>query len=319
MSKLARVAVVRIEVTVKLGSRSATIRRVALESQSAGDERRGAGDGAAAPGTDGAFLGLSGDEVRAIRTGWLLGLAIVAMIMVFDILTRTHNPPGDSVGRAVVDEGSSAVVTAVMLALPVAITLWMRRRAPPGWGRALAYLAGAAVYPVLHVAGFVTIRKLVYETLLGGSYGFALPGDFLYEAAKDVPAFAFACGVFWLMLRWRLDTPQALSAPEAFDIRDGARLVRAPLAEILAVRSAGNYAEFVLADGRRPLMRSPLGALEARLAPLGFVRTHRSWLVNAGRVTGLRPEGSGDYAVELGAVEAPLSRRFPLALKTLRP
>ncbi|MET0274459.1 MAG: LytTR family DNA-binding domain-containing protein [Phenylobacterium sp.] len=321
MSKLARVAVVRIEVTVKLGSRSATIRRVAPESQSPGDERRAAGDGAAAPGTDGAFLGLSGEERRAMRVGWLLGLTIVAMIMVFDILTRTHNA-GDSLGRAVVDEASSALVTAVVLALPMAITLWIRRRRPTWWGRALVYLAGAAVYPVLHVSGFVAIRKLAYAALWGATYEFgSLPGEFLYESAKDVPAFAFACGVFWLILRWRLDAPQQAdgSGPLVIDIRDGARLVRAPLAEILAVRSAGNYAEFVLADGRRPLMRSPLSALEARLAAHGFVRTHRSWLVNAGRVTGLRPEGSGDYAVEIGTLEAPLSRRFPQALKTLRP
>ena len=107
--------------------------------------------------------------------------------------------------------------------------------------------------------------------------------------------------------------------PASLDIRDGARLVRALVAEILAVRSAGNYAEFLLADGRRPLMRTSLAEPEARLAPLGFVRTHRSWLVNAASVTGVKPEGSGDYAVEPGEVEAPLSRRFREALAILRP
>ncbi|MDB5457166.1 MAG: DNA-binding response regulator, partial [Caulobacter sp.] len=101
-------------------------------------------------------------------------------------------------------------------------------------------------------------------------------------------------------------------------IRDGARMVRAPVADILAVRAVGNYAEFVLADGRRPMTRSSLVALEGQLAGHGFLRTHRSWLVNPARVTGLRPEGSGDYAVELGAVQAPLSRRFPEALAALR-
>ncbi len=65
-------------------------------------------------------------------------------------------------------------------------------------------------------------------------------------------------------------------------------------------------------------MRSALSAVEADLADKGFVRTHRSWLVNAARVTGLKPEGSGDWTVELGALEAPLSRRFPDALARLR-
>ena len=65
-------------------------------------------------------------------------------------------------------------------------------------------------------------------------------------------------------------------------------------------------------------MRSPLSALEAELASHGFVRVHRSWLVNAMQMTGLKPEGSGDYSVELGALTVPLSRRFPEALAKLR-
>ena len=65
-------------------------------------------------------------------------------------------------------------------------------------------------------------------------------------------------------------------------------------------------------------MRSPLSALERELAPRGFLRTHRSWLVNAGQVTALKPEGSGDYAVELQSLTVPLSRRFPQSLAKLK-
>ena len=90
------------------------------------------------------------------------------------------------------------------------------------------------------------------------------------------------------------------------------------LSDILAITSAGNYVEFALADGRRLLMRSPLSALESDLSDRGFVRTHRSWLVNETAVTGLTPEGSGDYGVLLGSLTAPLSRRFPAALARLR-
>jgi len=61
-----------------------------------------------------------------------------------------------------------------------------------------------------------------------------------------------------------------------------------------------------------------LSAIERELGPCGFLRTHRSWLVNGGQVTGLRPEGSGDYAIELGDIVVPLSRRFPEALARLR-
>ena len=65
-------------------------------------------------------------------------------------------------------------------------------------------------------------------------------------------------------------------------------------------------------------MRRPLSAVESELGARGFVRTHRSWLVNETAVTGLHPEGSGDYDVRLGELNVPLSRRFPEALARLR-
>jgi DNA-binding LytR/AlgR family response regulator len=111
---------------------------------------------------------------------------------------------------------------------------------------------------------------------------------------------------------------KAPDSMRTFDIRDGARLTRVRLDEILAIESAGNYVEFLLQDGRRLLMRSPLSAIENELSSHDFLRTHRSWLVNARKVTALRPEGSGDYRVEVGTQSAPLSRRFPEALAKLK-
>jgi DNA-binding LytR/AlgR family response regulator len=92
-----------------------------------------------------------------------------------------------------------------------------------------------------------------------------------------------------------------------------------PVGEILAVQAARNYVEFVLEDGRRPLMRASIAQIEAALAPAGFVRTHRSWLVNAERVRALSAAGSGDFRLDLGGcLTAPLSRRYPAALARLR-
>jgi DNA-binding LytR/AlgR family response regulator len=89
--------------------------------------------------------------------------------------------------------------------------------------------------------------------------------------------------------------------------------------DIVATRSAGNYVEFHLADGRKPLMRTTLAGIEEQLKPHGFLRTHRSWLVNPLRVRGMTAAGSGDWTIELDSgVEALLSRRFPQALSALR-
>ena len=169
-----------------------------------------------------------------------------------------------------------------------------------------------------HVAFFDLLRVLAYG-LMGKHYEIgSFPSQLRYEAAKDVLAYMLFIGLFSLidhLLQQPGETP--VETP-TFDIRDGAKLTRVRLSEILAVSSAGNYVEFLLADGRRLLMRSALRNVEHELAPRGFVRTHRSWLVNGGKVTTLKPDGSGDYTVELGQQSVPLSRRFPDALAKLR-
>ena len=69
--------------------------------------------------------------------------------------------------------------------------------------------------------------------------------------------------------------------------------------------------EFHLADGRELLMRTTLSAIEAALAAHGFSRTHRSWLVNRGRVVETRRAGGGDFELTLaGGLKVPLSRRW---------
>lgn len=268
----------------------------------------------------GVLGGLSGTETRALVTAWLFGLAIAGAVCVFNAITRLHDWPEQGWVRPLVLEGSSFVVLPGVFLIPAAVALWMHRAHPAPWRAARVHLPAAAIYWGLHVLGFTVMRALAFPIFLHETYRPGPPAHELpYELAKDLLAYALAVAAFWMLLRWSpASQPAQADGPGVFDIRDGARLVRAPIEEILAVRSAGNYVEFLLADGRRPLMRRPLAAIEAELAGCGFVRIHRSWVVNAGRVTGLRPEGSGDYAVELGPLEAPLSRRFPQALAALR-
>jgi len=203
---------------------------------------------------------------------------------------------------------------------------WLLRFAPPGPGRWLKFGAvhvpATFAYCLVHVLGFAGLRRLIYLAV-GGHYRGAL--DLGYEYPKDLRSYLSLLVTLWaagvIARLWALaDERRAEPAAAAlFDIKEGARTIRAPMAEILAATSEGNYVEFHLVDGRRPLMRTTLTAVEASLGPHGFLRTHRSWLINPRRVRGLVAEGAGDYRVELeGGVEAPLSRRFPQALATLR-
>jgi hypothetical protein len=217
------------------------------------------------------------------------------------------------------------------LAAALAIVVAMRL-APPGrgplWRTLAVHAAGTVVYSGIHVCLMSLLRFLALSAA-GYRHAWVI-GELPYEYRKDVLTYVIVAGLFWILTR-RGREPD-LSAPEregpadgrsppgplVFDIRDGASLQRVPVGEILAAHAAGNYVEFALEDGRRPLMRTSMVQVEAALAPHGFVRTHRSWLINATRVRALTAAGSGDFRLDLGGVDAPLSRRYPDALARLR-
>lgn len=250
------------------------------------------------------------------------GLAVIAVICAatnaVNVTTVMHDRPDFGVARPIVWEASSWFTLVLFAVIPWAALQAAPLGSRPLWRAATIHLTALVLFSLGHVGGFVLIRQAVYWAF-GHHYGSRpLTQEFFYEFRKDAISYAFAVAVFWAVARQLKQAAPAMSGAEMFSIRDGARLTRFPLAEVLAVSSAGNYVEFVLADGRRPLMRGALSALEKELAPHGFVRTHRSWIVNSARVTGLAPEGSGDYRVALEELSVPLSRRFPGALARLR-
>jgi len=264
---------------------------------------------------------MTGEERHWLTRAYFLCAALFLAICVVNILTVQHDAPEVGLLRPTIWELSSGLVHVVITAVPAAMALWMARAKPRWWVATAAHFVAVLLYSATHVLAFVALRKAAHAVLLHETYRFGpVPSEFLYEFRKDMLAYAAATIICWFaLMRGAQKSPQPAEAkPAVFDIMDGARLIRTPVADIVAVHSAGNYVEFILSDGRRPLTRSSLGAALEGLARHGFVRTHKSWLVNTARVTGLRPEGSGDYAVELGDLEAPLSRRFPEALAALR-
>jgi len=270
-------------------------------------------------GTSGRIFGTSGRQT--LLYSWGAIAVLVGVVNAINVITLQHSELDHGVLGPLILEGSSWVTLLLFLWIP-----WLAWcLAPPetksGW-KLLLHIPAAVAFTVLHVIGFDLLRAAIYR-MAGAHYGpGAFPPRLFFEMRKDVLGYVLFIGLFSLidhLLRQpREGQPRPSDGPPTFDIRDGAKLVRVRLDEILAVASAGNYVEFLLEDGRRLLMRSPLQALETELVPSGFVRTHRSWLVNIRKVTTLKPEGSGDYTVELGKQSVPLSRRFPGALAKLR-
>jgi len=160
-----------------------------------------------------------------------------------------------------------------------------------------------------------------------GGYQFGpLPAEFLYELRKDVVSFLLIVAFLNLLrdVERRLAAPLLVPSPatpvdQRITIRDGGREVVLDCASIVAVRAAGNYVE-VFQVGAKPLMlRATLGEVEERLAPLGFARVHRSWLIALAQVQSITASGRGDFQAQLcGGMQAPVSRRYKEAIQHLR-
>jgi DNA-binding LytR/AlgR family response regulator len=86
-----------------------------------------------------------------------------------------------------------------------------------------------------------------------------------------------------------------------------------PRSAVRWVEAQGDYARLHTTEGSH-LVRVPLATLAERWADAGFVRIHRSYLVQLGRIQELRLTGSG-YVVVVDGAELPVSRRHTRDLK----
>lgn len=81
--------------------------------------------------------------------------------------------------------------------------------------------------------------------------------------------------------------------------------------DVRYAEAAGDYARLHTASGSH-LVRTPLGALEERWEPAGFVRVHRSYLVSLAHIHELRLDG-GHYAVRLAGVPGETAQVLPVS------
>ena len=100
-------------------------------------------------------------------------------------------------------------------------------------------------------------------------------------------------------------------------IPTGDRIAVVRVAEIDWVEASGNYVSLHL-DKRTRLLRETIGTMEQRLGAHGFVRSHRSTLVNFERILELRTLDSGEYVVVLrDGMSLKVSRNYRPALTKL--
>lgn len=286
------------------------------------------GDGS---GTSGDVEGTSGWRVQ-----WVPLAFIAAVGAVVAIINATSGIMESQTGGPTIDPRAawlyeiSSVVMVVTLSPMISWVLWKApppsRVSAPDWATFVGiHLAGACVFSLLHVAGMVAMRKLGYASA-GSTYVFAYQGDlvlpFLYEWRKDLLTYGSNALCYWAWGLWTAQralqaAPPSPSLPpgdQRIEVRDGARVTFIEPGQISWIEAAGNYVE-IHAGGATHMARGTLASFEDKLTPHGFVRVHRSRLLNRARLQSFRPTASGDLEITLddGRVIAG-SRRFRAAV-----
>jgi two-component system, LytTR family, response regulator len=88
-------------------------------------------------------------------------------------------------------------------------------------------------------------------------------------------------------------------------------------ADVAAVEAQGNYVLLQRLSGSY-LLRESIGAIAEKLEPYGFLRIHRSLLVNSSFVEEIRPCTTGDYVLRIkGGKEFTVSRTYKKNLGAL--
>jgi DNA-binding LytR/AlgR family response regulator len=202
-----------------------------------------------------------------------------------------------------------------------------------GWHSPLSslfrYIAAAIVFSLLHVAAMVLLREFAYS-FTTSDYQFAtnaqtLVFELFYELQQDVWNFAFfiiAIKVYqYALSQWLGDTkPIFQSSPQPTETHKG-------LPEILLVKkmgkefliktkdvqwaeSAGNYINLRIHNAIYP-MRITMTDFAEQTKIYGFIRTHRSQIINAYWIAHIQKNPSGDADITMidGSI-LKLSRRF---------
>ena len=177
--------------------------------------------------------------------------------------------------------------------------------------RLAVFAATSLVCSALHIALMAGLRYPVFA-LAGLRYRFDFgPANLFYEYRKDLLTIFLAVGLaaLWRQgIRKRAEPAAAAPSGEpAFLVpgKEGDVLVRA--GEIDWIEAQGNYVALHV-RGQEKLLRQPLKEIEARLADMQFIRTHRSALVNMRRVKGITRTELGESRVEFDNRDsAPLS------------
>ena len=202
--------------------------------------------------------------------------------------------------------------TPLLLAM---VRRWPIDRGHPG--RAWGHLGASLVFGGLFLLVAVPVRHAFHPSPVRWTFF----GEAFYKSAPQFIAIGVVAYWAIVLVGSLLETRQRLAAtieeraehpgptpPPRVTLATAAGATHLPLAEIAWIEAAGSGARVHAAEAVP--VRHTLAELESLLAPRGFVRTHRSCLVNASRIREVVGAASRDGTVRLDTGDAvPVARR----------
>jgi DNA-binding LytR/AlgR family response regulator len=110
-----------------------------------------------------------------------------------------------------------------------------------------------------------------------------------------------------------------LTMPSRIAIKAKGRILFIDPADVVTVEAQGNYVLLRRMSGT-DLLRESMSAVAEKLRPYGFVRIHRSVLINASFVEEIHPWTTGEYVLRIkGGKEFNVSRTYKKNLHSIAP
>lgn len=233
--------------------------------------------------------------LAAIAAGYTLAAAAVSWL-------TSLAPAARPFPEAFPDLWWAAMIWAALTAcIAIAVRTWPVSRV--GYGRAVL-LYGA----ILLGASWVVNAHFMLPHWIAGTVSLAeLPGRIHASSLAHLPfntvaAAALVATFHWIGALQRAPRAPARAAAAQSDlvVIAGRRTFTVPVATIEWIESADDYA--ILHCGTAShICNERLYRLEARLASSGFLRVHRSALVNVTHISALAAGNSGELSVELAS------------------
>jgi DNA-binding LytR/AlgR family response regulator len=110
---------------------------------------------------------------------------------------------------------------------------------------------------------------------------------------------------------------RATKPPYRLAIKTKGRILFVELAEVAAIEARGNYVLLQRQSGSS-MLRASISELARKLESCGFIRIHRSVLVNSSWIQEIRPTTQREYVVRIsGGREYAISRSYKENLKSV--